>query len=39
MNPESKLLIDEMHRRFAESDRKWDARFTEADQKWDARFV
>jgi hypothetical protein len=39
MNPDSKLLLDEMHRLFAEADRKWDARFTDVDRKWDARFA
>lgn len=39
MNPDSKMLLDEMHRLFQESDRKWDARFADADRKWDARFA
>jgi hypothetical protein len=35
MNPEQKFLLDEMHRLFNESDRKWDSRFAESDRKWD----
>lgn len=38
MCPEQKLLLDEMHRLFNESDRKWDSCFAESDRKWDARF-
>jgi hypothetical protein len=39
MNLKSKLLLDEMHRLFAESDRKWDAQSADADRKWDTRVV
>jgi hypothetical protein len=39
MNPESKLLLNEMHKLFAKADRKWDARFADMDRKWDNRLV
>jgi hypothetical protein len=50
MNPDSKLLLDEMHRlfkeqkaqideRFAESDRKLDERFSDNSRKLDIRFT
>ncbi|CAD6224880.1 unnamed protein product [Miscanthus lutarioriparius] len=39
MNPDSKLLLDEMHRLFNEQKTQIEDRFTEADQKLDLRFI
>ncbi|CAD6232446.1 unnamed protein product [Miscanthus lutarioriparius] len=39
MSPESKLLLDEMNRLFAEQKDRIDARFTESERKMDARFI
>lgn len=39
MNPDSKLLLKEMHRLFAEQKTQIDARFAKSDRKWDARFT
>ena len=33
MNPESKLIIDEIARRFTEHDLKWNARFADQDAR------
>ncbi|CAD6243966.1 unnamed protein product [Miscanthus lutarioriparius] len=38
MNPNSKLILDKMHRLFAEQKTSFDVRFTEADQKLNSRF-
>lgn len=39
MSPESKLLLDEMNRLFAQQKKHIDAHFTESDRKLEARFA
>jgi hypothetical protein len=39
MNPDSKLILDEMHRLFAEQKSSFDVCFTEADRKLDSCFT
>ena len=33
MNPETKLILDEINRRFNEHDQKWDSRFADQDAR------
>ncbi|XP_039799615.1 uncharacterized protein LOC120664436 [Panicum virgatum] len=37
MDPNTKLILDEMNKRFTELDLKWEQRFNEVDSKRDAR--
>jgi hypothetical protein len=34
MNPETKLILDELHKRFTDHDLKWDQRFAEQDTRF-----
>ena len=33
MNPETKLILDELHRRFTDHDLKWDQRFEDQEKR------
>jgi polyhydroxyalkanoate synthesis regulator phasin len=33
MNPETKIILDELNRRFTEHDQKWDSRFADQDAR------
>ena len=33
MNPETKLILDELHKRFTDHDLKWDLRFEEQEKR------
>ncbi|CAO2169811.1 unnamed protein product [Urochloa humidicola] len=39
MNPETKIILDEMSKRFNDLESKWGSRFSEAEEKFEARFV
>jgi len=37
MNPDTKLILDEMAKSFAQQDERWGKRFDEIDAKWESR--
>ncbi|RLN30976.1 uncharacterized protein C2845_PM05G36120 [Panicum miliaceum] len=39
MNPETKIILDELTKKFAEQDTKFEQRLADQDAKWDKRFT
>jgi hypothetical protein len=39
MNPETQIILDEIARRFADHDAKWDRRVSEQESRWEATFA
>lgn len=39
MNPDTKLIIDEMSKRFAALKLKWESRLSDRDESWGRKFV
>lgn len=38
MNPDMQIVLDEISKRFADHDAKWDRRAAEQDARWEAAF-
>jgi hypothetical protein len=38
MNPETQIILEEMARRFADHDSRWDPWITDQEARWDASF-
>ena len=39
MNPETKIILDEIGKRFTEHDAKWDKRVREQETRWEKAFT